>query len=105
MKPEAVRKFALSLPGASEEPHFHYTSFRIGGRIFATMPPGGRLLHVFVPEETRQVAVRTQHDVCEVLNWGKRVVGLRIDLGKAGEPFVRDLLQAAFDAKAKKPKS
>ena len=102
MKAEAVRKFALSLPDATEEPHFHFTSFRIGGKIFATMPPGGALLHVFVPEEERQVAASARPDLCEVLHWGKRVVGLKIELGKAEENFVIDLLQAAYAVKAGK---
>jgi len=102
MKAEAVRKFALSLPDATEEPHFHFTSFRIGGKIFATMPPGDVLLHVFVPEEERQLAVQSHPDTCEVLHWGKRVIGLKIELGMAEESFVLDLLQAAYAGKAGK---
>ncbi len=30
------RKWALSFPGASEEPHFHLSSFRVKKKIFAT---------------------------------------------------------------------
>ena len=37
---ERVREFALSLPGATEEPHFDMSSFRVQGKIFATVPPG-----------------------------------------------------------------
>ncbi len=33
----AFRKLALALPGASEAPHFVLTSFRAGGKIFATL--------------------------------------------------------------------
>lgn len=33
----AFRKLALSLPDASEAPHFELTSFRAGGKIFATL--------------------------------------------------------------------
>lgn len=102
MKADAVRRFALSLPDVTEEPHFHFTSFRIGGKIFATMPPGDALLHVFVPEEERQIAVQSRPDVCEVLNWGKRVVGLRIELARADEEFVEDLLRSAYAGKAGK---
>lgn len=29
MKLSAARKYALSLPGASEQPHFNYVSFRV----------------------------------------------------------------------------
>lgn len=31
-----LRKIALSLPEATEEPHFEKTSFRVGKKIFAT---------------------------------------------------------------------
>jgi hypothetical protein len=41
MRPDALRKHALSLPGAHEEPHFVRTSFRIGKKIFATMTEDG----------------------------------------------------------------
>ena len=53
MKPATVadvRAIALSLPGAVEAPHFDYASFRVGGRIFATLPPDDRHLHAFVRE-------------------------------------------------------
>ncbi len=39
MNAQQARQLALALPQASEEPHFDFTSFRIGGKIFATMPP------------------------------------------------------------------
>jgi hypothetical protein len=104
MKADAVRRFALSLPRATEEPHFHFTSFRIGGKIFATMPPSNELLHVFVPEEDREAATAAHPEVCEVLHWGKRVVGVRVDLTKASRSLIEDLLRAAYDSKSKTPR-
>ncbi len=41
MELEEVRPLGLSLPGATEEPHFEMASFRVRGRIFATLPPDG----------------------------------------------------------------
>lgn len=96
----AVREFALSMPHATEEPHFHFTSFRIDGKIFATMPPSNEILHVFVPEEDRELAVAAYPSVCESLHWGKRVVGVRIDLSSAEAGLVEGLLRAAYDSKA-----
>lgn len=104
MTSDDVRQFALSLPDATEEPHFHFTSFRINGKIFATMPPSNDLLHVFAPEEDREVAIAANPGTCEVLHWGKRVVGVKIDLTSAAEPLVEDLLRAAYDSKSKKRK-
>ena len=37
----AFRKLALSLPEATEAPHFERASFRVGKKIFATMTADG----------------------------------------------------------------
>jgi len=101
MDVESVRRLALSFAGVTEEPHFHFTSFRIHGRIFATMPPGNDLLHVFVPEAEREEAVTAFPTSCESLHWGKRVVGVRVDLSAAPDVLVGDLLRVAYDDKAR----
>ena len=100
MTREAVRAYALSLPQATEEPHFHFTSFRVGGKIFATMPPARELLHVFVPEAEREASVAAFPECCEALHWGRKTIGVKIDLEAAGAGLVRDLLAAAHAAKA-----
>ena len=83
----------------TEEPHFHFASFRIQGKIFATLPPSDRLVHIFAPEEDRIAAIAQDPHVYEELNWGKRVVGLRVVLEHADAGLVEDLLQAAYDSK------
>lgn len=100
MDAASVRELATSLPDVTEEPHFHFTSFRIDGRIFATMPPGGALLHVFVPEEERELAVAAHPEVCETLHWGKRLVGVKVNLRAAADDLVATLIRAAYDDKA-----
>jgi hypothetical protein len=100
MNADRVRELATALPDVTEEPHFHFTSFRIDGRIFATMPPSGALLHVFVPEEERELAVAAHPKVCEVLHWGKRLVGVKVSLEAADDDLVETLIRAAYDGKA-----
>lgn len=100
MKPASVRRYALSLPDVIEAPHHHFTSFRVGGRIFATMPPGGQFLHVFVDDAQREAAVAADPEVCETLWWGKRVAGLRILLVDAEPAEVKALLSAGWRHKA-----
>ena len=39
MKLQAVRKHAMSLEAVTEEPHHTYSSFRVRGKIFVTVPP------------------------------------------------------------------
>ncbi|HRO25992.1 MAG TPA: MmcQ/YjbR family DNA-binding protein, partial [Luteimonas sp.] len=93
---------ALTLPDAVEAPHFDYASFRVGGRIFATMPPDGRHLHVFVDEEDRQRTLALHPDCVEALHWGQRVLGLRLDLHAADATLATRLLVHAWARKAPK---
>src|ERR1700712_3772618 len=97
-----ARLFALSLPSVSEEPHFNYSSFRVGGKIFATVPPEGQHLHVFVEEELRQIAIALEPGAVEKLLWGEKVVGLRITLAEVKASLVERLLEQAWVRKAPK---
>ena len=97
-----VRKMALSLPETTEEPHFNYSSFRVGGKIFATVPPEGGHIHVFVGEEQRERALTLDPSFIEKLWWGKRVAGLRIALKEAKPATVQTLLSQAWSGKAPK---
>jgi hypothetical protein len=100
MKLAPVRKLALSLPEATEQPHFDYGSFRVRGKIFLTVPPGDRFLHVFVGEEVREPALEMYPEFLEKLTWGKKVVGLRVTLEQASPAVVKRLVHQAWDAKA-----
>ena len=99
MTTDEVRRFALSLPVVSEEPHHHFASFRVRGKIFATLPPDEVRLHVFVPEERRHVALATHPDAYEKLWWGKKVVGLRVILSKAKLADVESMLDCERGSK------
>ena len=97
-----ARRFALSLPEVTEEPHFEYTSFRVRGRIFATAPPDGKHLHVFVADEDLEIALALNPAFLEALHWGKKVVGLRVALAKAKPAVVENLLTRAWCRRAPK---
>lgn len=99
---EQARRLALALPEAEEAPHFNYTSFRIGGRIFATAPPEATHLHVFVAEEDRQGAIALDPHCTEALHWGKQAVGVRVALAGAHAGRVQALLRKAWARKAPK---
>jgi hypothetical protein len=70
MKLDVARRFALSLPEATDAPHFHYASFRVQGKIFATAPPDGEHLHVFVADDERDAAMAVAPACVENLLWG-----------------------------------
>ena len=97
-----VRRIAMSLPEVTEEPHFAYTSFRVKGKIFATAPPDGEHLHIFVAEEDRETALVLAPGVIEKLWWGGKVRGLRVALPGAKMPLVAELLKKAWLRKAPK---
>jgi hypothetical protein len=102
MQLKALRSYALSLPEASEEPHFNYGSFRVRGKIFVTVPPDGNFAHVFVDDEQRDMALALYPEAIEPLMWGKKVVGIRISLAKAKVGFVQQLVHSAWARKAPK---
>jgi hypothetical protein len=95
-----ARRFALSLPGASEEPHFDMTSFRVGGKIFATVPPDEACLHVFVAGDEVAACAAEDARAFEPLMWGKQVRGLRIVLAAAADDRVAELLAESWRRKA-----
>lgn len=41
MTPQDVRRIALELPAATEKSHFGKPDFRVGDRVFATLPEDG----------------------------------------------------------------
>lgn len=88
MKLDDARRFASSLPETHEQAHFEKTSFTIGGRIFATVPPGGHHLHVFVDEHDVRACVADDPSAFEELWWGKRLAGVRVDLRVADRDTV-----------------
>jgi hypothetical protein len=97
-----ARRYALELPEAAAAPHHQYESFRVRGKIFATVPPDREHLHVFVGEEQRELALARYPDAAEKLWWGKKVLGLRIRLQPARAAFVKELLLEAWRLKAPK---
>jgi hypothetical protein len=97
---QGARRFALSLPGASEEPHFDLASFRVGGKIFATVPPDEAHLHVFVDEPEIAASVAEDPAAFEPLLWGSKVRGLRVVLAVAQQDRVEELLAEAWRRRA-----
>ncbi len=102
MKISAVRRYALSLPEATEAPHFHYTSFRVQGKIFVTVPPDEEHIHVFIAEAQRELALAMDPAFLEKLTWGAKVVGLRITLAAARPAVVKQLISQAWAHRAPK---
>jgi hypothetical protein len=97
---DQVRRFVLSLPGVSEEPHFEMSSFRVRGKIFATVPAGGGGLHVFMDELEAAACVAEAPSAYELLWWGRRVRGVRVRLAAASHRRVCELVEDSWRRKA-----
>lgn len=102
MKYAAVRTFALSLPEATEQPHHNFSSFRVRGKIFLTVPPEQEHIRVFLSEAHREQALAVYSQFTEKLLWGGKVVGLRLALASAPAAVVKQLVRQAWSAKAPK---
>jgi len=96
-----VRRLALALPEATEEPHFHLTSFRVKGKIFATAATDGSYMNIFVDDDQREVMVAVDPKAYETLKWGKTPY-LHVHLAAAKSADVKSLLRAAWERRAPK---
>ena len=97
-----VRRLALSLPEALEAPHHDMTSFRVAGKIFATLPPEGGRLHVFVGDDEVSAYTGEYPAAVEELWWGTKRRGRRLLLPKATTAFVREILTESWRRRAPK---
>jgi hypothetical protein len=100
VRPGTVRRIALELPESAEAPHHDMTSFRVGGKIFATMPPDGGHLHVFLDADEVAAFCAEFPDAVEELWWGKRLSGCRVLLRAANVGLVRELLSESWRRRA-----
>jgi len=97
---QRARAFALSLPGASEAPHHDMSSFRVNGKIFATVPPGEEYLHVFVDETETEASVAEDPVAFAPLLWGNQPRGLRINLAAVDATRLAELIEESWGRKA-----
>ncbi|MHB8448879.1 MAG: MmcQ/YjbR family DNA-binding protein [Mycobacteriales bacterium] len=94
-----ARSMALSLPNVTEQDHHGMASFRIRGKIFATVPDDQHL-RVMVDEDEIRAAVSENPNVFHEFYWGTRLACLVVDLAGASAQQVRELLNEAWLGKA-----
>lgn len=92
-------RLALALPAAVEQDHHGVPSFRVDGKIFATVPDPDHL-HVMVGPERIRSLVQTRPDVWQGVRWGGRLACARVDLGATSAEVVGPLLEEAWRRKA-----
>src|SRR5205823_2876727 len=99
LSPDEARAMALSMPEAVEQDHHGRPSFRIGGKIFATLWTEDRM-NVMLDEGGILTAVESAPGGCEQVWWGKRLAAVGVTLSRVDPEFLRDLLSDAWEQKA-----
>jgi len=95
---EQARKLALALPGAVERDHHGRPSFRLDGRIFATLWDGEHM-NVMVDEGGIRTYVERDPRAYAEVWWGKRVAAVRVTLAALGDAELGELLADAWEHK------
>jgi YjbR len=95
---QEARRLALSLPEAVEQDHHGRPSFRIAGRIFATLWDEDHM-NVMVDEPGILTAVQSHPEVCTEVWWGKRLAAVRVTLSATDQMLLAELLADAYDGK------
>jgi SAM-dependent methyltransferase len=96
---DQVRQLALALPEVVEQDHHGRPSFRVAGRILATLWDQEHMNVMLDPDGIR-TAVQARPVICAEVWWGKRLRATRVDLGLADDALIRELLADAWEQKA-----
>jgi hypothetical protein len=94
-----ARALARAQPEAIEQDHHGRPSFRVGGRIYATLWNEDRM-NVMVDEDGIRTAVERAPETCEPVWWGKRLAAVAVTLSAVERPFLDELLTDAWEGKA-----
>jgi hypothetical protein len=94
-----ARALALSLPEASEQDHHGRPSFRVAGKIFATLWDGEHM-NVMLDEPGILTAVAEHPDCCAEVHWGRRLAAVRVALPAVERALLGELLADAWEGKA-----
>jgi hypothetical protein len=96
---EEARRLALSLPETVEQDHHGRPSFRVAGRIFATLWDQDHM-NVMLDEPGIRTAVDAHSGICAEVMWGKRLAAVRVTLPAVDAGLLSDLLADAWEGKA-----
>lgn len=99
LTPDQVTALALALPDAVQADHHGRPSFRVNGKIFATLPDPAHI-NVMLDEPGIRTAVADHPDVCSERWWGKRLAAVRVTLGRVDAALLSELLADAWEGRA-----
>jgi hypothetical protein len=94
-----ARGLALSLAETAEQDHHGMASWRVRGKIFATVPDEDHI-RVMVDKDDIRAVVAQYPDACDEVWWGSRLACVVVDLRSAPGHLVKELLLDAWRRKA-----
>ncbi len=97
--PEQARRLALALPEAAESDHHGRPSFRVAGKIFATLWDEDHM-NVMLDEPGILTAVTHLPEACAEVRWGKRLAAVRVTLEAVEPDQLAELLTDAWERRA-----
>jgi hypothetical protein len=96
---EQARMMALSPPEALERDHHGRPSFRVAGKIFATLWDESHM-NVMLDEPGILTAVEQRPGLCSEVWWGKRLAAARVALDLIEPDALGQMLADAWEGKA-----
>ncbi len=99
--PDQARRLALALPEVAERDHHGRPSFRVAGKIFATLWDENHM-NVMLDESGIHTAAQSTPAACTELWWGKRLRAVHVDLSRMDANALGELLADAWEHKAPK---
>jgi predicted DNA-binding protein (MmcQ/YjbR family) len=100
-----IRAIALALPDAEEHPHFDRASFRVRGKIFATLPPakdGRELVVLKLPPLVKESLRQTDAGAIVSLGGWDKGGWTQLDIGRIDGDKLADLVRLAWRVVAPK---
>ncbi|HWF55221.1 MAG TPA: MmcQ/YjbR family DNA-binding protein [Solirubrobacteraceae bacterium] len=99
MSVEQARALALALPEATEQDHHGRPSFRVRGKIFATLWDPEHM-NVMLDEAGVLTAAQAHPGWCAPFHWGKRIRAVHVSLAGAETGPLAELLRDAWEGKS-----
>ena len=96
-----AQRIALGLPETTEQDHHGMPSFRVRGKIMATVPDDDHI-RVMLAEDEIKAVVAEFPEVCAPGYWGKRLACVVVALAPATPALLEELLTDAWLSKAPK---
>jgi hypothetical protein len=100
--PEKLRQFALSLPETEERETWGEATFRVRGKIFATLSPTGEGAGVKASLEQQEMLLAIDNETFTKAHYTGRFGWVSVNLSRVDPDLMRDLIFEAWQRTAPK---